>query len=260
MLSVNELLPYYPEAQRPFREFILREYLQHKIIEIIFDSPEYSGKLCFLGGTCLRIVQGNSRFSEDIDFDNFGLTNDEFKSISLLVKKELEREGYEVEINTIFKGAFHCYIRFPGLLFQEGLTGHKEQKILIQLDTQPQHFSFQPEKHIINKFDIFTEISVTPIHLLLAQKFYTIVNRKRSKGRDFFDVIFLLSKGAKPNYEYLQMKLGIATALQLREKILETCSKLDMNDMAKDVAPFLFNPLDTKKIILFEKFIKQAEL
>ncbi|MEJ0056587.1 MAG: hypothetical protein WDN75_13605 [Bacteroidota bacterium] len=31
MLSVDELLPQYPENQRTFREFILREYLQYKI-------------------------------------------------------------------------------------------------------------------------------------------------------------------------------------------------------------------------------------
>ncbi|MGI4871815.1 MAG: nucleotidyl transferase AbiEii/AbiGii toxin family protein [Janthinobacterium lividum] len=29
--------------------------------------------LLFPGGTCLRIVHGNQRFSEDLDFDNSGL-------------------------------------------------------------------------------------------------------------------------------------------------------------------------------------------
>ena len=85
-------------------------------------------------------------------------------------------------MKTVYKGAFHCYVRFPGLLFKDGLAGHQEQKILIQLDTEPPHFDFKPEKHILNKFDVFTEIPVTPLDLLLAQKFYTIVNRKRSKG------------------------------------------------------------------------------
>jgi hypothetical protein len=36
--------------------------------------------------------------------------------------------------------------------------------------------------------------------ILLAQKFYAIIKRKRSKGRDFFDVVFLLSKGVRPDY------------------------------------------------------------
>jgi len=260
MLSVDELLPQYPENQRTFRAFILREYLQYKILQIVFSLPEYSRQLCFLGGTCLRIVHGNNRFSEDIDFDNFGLSEKNFQSISDGIKKELEREGYEVEMKTVYKGAFHCYVRFPGLLFKEGLAGHQEQKILIQLDTEPQHFDFQPEKHILNKFDVFTEIPVTPLSLLLAQKFYTIVNRKRSKGRDFFDVIFLLSKDIKPNYDYLRMKLGIGDSKDLKTKILNVCSKLNMKAMADDVAPYLFNASEAKKVELFEKYLKQVNL
>ncbi|MEJ0056586.1 MAG: nucleotidyl transferase AbiEii/AbiGii toxin family protein [Bacteroidota bacterium] len=150
---------------------------------MVFAQPEYASQLCFLGGTCLRIVHGNNRFSEDIDFDNFGLTEENFQSISEQIKKELEREGYEVEIKTVYKGAFHCYVRFPGLLFKEGLAGYQEQKILIQLDIEPQHFDFQPEKHILNKFDVFTEIPVTPLSLLLAQKFYTIITGKDRRGK-----------------------------------------------------------------------------
>lgn len=260
MLSVEELLPYYPESQRTFRDFILREYLQHKILQIIFDQREYANHLCFLGGTCLRIVHGNTRFSEDIDLDNFGLTERSFQAISETIKKELQREGYEIEMKTVYKGAFHCYIRFPGLLFKEGLAGHKEQKILIQLDTEPQHFAFEPEKYILNKFDVFTEIQVTPLSLLLAQKFYTIINRKRSKGRDFYDVVFLLSRQVKPNYAYLDLKLGIDKPKPLKERVLDVCSKLNMKQMADDVAPFLFNTTDARKVEMFEKYLTQVEL
>lgn len=260
MLNVNELLLYYPKPLQVYREFILREYLQCKILQIIFTRPENSTKLCFLGGTCLRIVHGNSRFSEDIDFDNVGLSEVEFKALSGTIKKELEREGYEVEIKTVLKGAFHCYIRFPGLLFQESLTGHKEQKILVQLDTEAQHFDFSPQKFILNKFDVFTEIPVTPLDILLAQKFFTVMNRKRSKGRDFFDIIFLLSLKVKPNYDYLRLKVNIVEAKTLKARILETCAKLDMKAMANDVSPFLFNPSDSNKIELFEQYIKQVEL
>lgn len=63
-----------------------------------------------------------------------------------MIKKELEREGYQVEVKTVTRDAFHCHIRFPGLLYQEGLTGHQDQKILIQLDTEPQHYDFVPRK------------------------------------------------------------------------------------------------------------------
>ncbi len=260
MLSLKEILPFYPEPLRVFREFILREYLQHKILQIIFDLPGHAEKLCFLGGTSLRIVHGNQRFSEDLDFDNTGLTEKEFDSISTLLKTQLERDGYEIEIRTVMRGAYHCYVKFPALLFNEGLTGHRSEKILIQLDTEPQHYSFMPDRHILNKFDVFTEIPVAPLNLLLAQKFYAIVNRKRSKGRDFFDVVFLLSKGATPDYGYLDLKLNINQAKPLKERVLSTCSNIDMKAMADDVSPFLFHYEDKKKVLMFEQYLRQVEL
>jgi len=107
---------------------------------------------------------------------------------------------------------------------------------------------------------VFTEISVAPLNLLLAQKFYAIVNRHRSKGRDFFDVVFLLAKGAKPDYNYLNLKLKIKEATLLKQRVLEVCSKLNMKAMADDVAPFLFESTDKRKVELFEQYLKQVEL
>jgi predicted nucleotidyltransferase component of viral defense system len=240
-------------------EFTLREYLQYKILQIIFDS-EYAAKLCFLGGTCLRIIHGNRRFSEDLDFDNFEMSEETFEKISGLLKGKLELEGYKVEMKTVYKGAYHCYIRFPEILFREGLSGHKEERILIQLDTEPQHFLFQPDTFVLNRFDVFTQIFLTPLDILLAQKLYEICNRVRNKGRDFFDAAFLLSLIDKPNYDYLELKLKVSDARQLKEKILDKCSRINIDEMANDVSPFLFDPKDRRKIILFPELIKQAAL
>lgn len=259
MLTLSEIEAYYPENLRGFKRFILREYLQHKLLQLLFDS-EYAQELCFLGGTALRIVHGNTRFSGDLDFDNFSINEDTFNKVSDILQKQLEAEGYEVEMQTVYKGAYHCYIRFPELLYKEGLSGHKEEKILIQLDTEPQHYTFEPEKFILNKFDVFTQIFVTPMPLLLAQKFYAVCNRERNKGRDFFDIAFLLSRTTKPDYGYLELKLGITTPLALKDRILEKCNKISMEEMAKDVQPFLFYARDVQKILLFEELIQQAAL
>lgn len=258
MLSLNEIESNYPDNLKPFKRFILREYLQYKILEIIFDSP-FANKLCFLGGTCLRIVHNQQRFSEDLDFDNFNLTEDEFTEISNHIKNELKKEGYEVEFKNVMKGAFHCYIKFPKILFNEGITGHVEEKILIQLDTEPQHFDFKPETYILNKFDVFTSIFITPSDILLAQKFFAVINRKRNKGRDFYDIVFLLGKGIFPNYDYLNLKLGITNSNQLKEKVIEVFEKINMQQMADDVAPFLFNTKDVKQVLLFEQYLKQIK-
>lgn len=256
MLTLREIQSFYPENLHRFPRFLLREYLQYKILEIIFES-KYATHLCFLGGTCLRIVHGNNRFSEDLDFDNIGLKEDSFQDIATEIEKQLEREGYEVELKTVMKGAWHCHIKFPGLLFEEGNSGHSEEKILIQLDTEPQHFEYEPERHILNKFDVFTTILTTPLPLLMAQKIYALINRKRNKGRDFFDLVLLMSRNVKPDYSYLDAKLSISNADALKAKILDKCDQQDMEEMANDVKPFLFEASDTKKIKRFADIVRQ---
>lgn len=259
MLSLQQIKSYYPEQLQGFDRFIIREYLQYKILEIIFETP-YQSKLSFLGGTCLRIVYNNTRFSEDLDFDNFKLSMDDFSAITVIVKQELKRLGYDVEIRNVKKGAYHCYIRFPELLYNEGLSKHKEEKILIHLDTESHEFEYIPNQHLLNKFDVFTQINSTTGDILLAQKFFAVINRNRNKGRDFFDIVFLLGQGQTPNYDYLQAKTSIANPDNLRSVVLEKCRKLNMKEMAKDVKPFLFNPKDEKKVLLFPEYIKQVKL
>jgi len=256
MLTLSEIKPFFPESLHKFPRFMLREYLQFKILESIYESS-YATGLCFLGGTCLRIVHGNRRFSEDLDFDNISLAVDDFGRVTGQVKKQLEREGYQVELKMVMKGAWHCYIKFPDLLFQEGLTGHKREKILIQLDTEPQHFDYEPERTILNRFEVFTTVLTTPLPLLMSQKLFAIINRRRNKGRDFYDLVFLMSKNIKPDYDYLDAKLSISDPEDLKQKVLEKCRRLDMNTMAKDVEPFLFDANDRKKVTLFEDVVKQ---
>ncbi|HLP94659.1 MAG TPA: nucleotidyl transferase AbiEii/AbiGii toxin family protein [Saprospiraceae bacterium] len=258
MLNLSELLVSYPEVLRVHRSFILREYLQCKILEILFDGP-YASRFCFLGGTCLRLVHNNTRFSEDLDFDNFQVTEAEFTEVSTSIRIGLELQGFQVEMKQIIRGAYHCYIKFPGLLFQQGISGYREEKILIQLDTEPQHFSFKPESYILNRFDVTTQVLTTPLDILLAQKFTALCQRKKNKGRDFFDIVFLLSKSVKPNYAFLEMKLGVTNREQLLEQVKVVCQLLDMEEMVKDVRNFLFYPADEKKVRLFLPVLEQSD-
>lgn len=146
----------------------------------------------------------------------------------------------------------------PNYLFDSQLSGYKEEKILIQLDTAPHNFPYNPEKVILNKFDVFTEINVTPLDIILSQKVYAIFNRKAKKGRDFYDIIFLLSR-TKPNYNYLKIKMKISDGKELKGKMLAFIERLDLKELAEDVEPFLFNSQDSKKIILFKKYIINFE-
>jgi len=92
------------------------------------------------------------------------------------------------------------------------------------------------------------------------KKFFAILNRKRNKGRDFFDVVYLLGQGVIPNFEYLRLKTGVNNPEMLKERILAKCKALNMQAMANDVSPFLFNKNEEKAVLLFPKYIGKATL
>ncbi len=258
MLTLSQIAEQYPEALRPFKRNILREYLQCKILEIMFAS-EYAAKLSFLGGTALRIVYDNTRFSEDVDFDNFGLKEGEFDGIAEKVRVGLGALGLKTEVDTVSKGGYRCRVHLPEVLFVNELSPHQEEKILIQIDSVAHDYPYKPDEKILNRFDVFSKIFVTPPSILLSQKFFAALNRKRAKGRDFYDIVFLLSF-AKPDYAYLSQKIGASTPEELRGKILEKGKGLDFQALAQDVSPFLFIPSDAKKVELFLQFIAQTNL
>jgi predicted nucleotidyltransferase component of viral defense system len=258
MLDFQQIKEQYPENLQRFERAILREYLQYKILQAIFDS-KHASKLAFLGGTALRIVYGNNRFSEDIDLDNFGLSWSEFKEVIQRVNRFLTLEGFEVEVKNIAKGAYHCYMRFPTLLYEQGLSPLPGEKILIQVDTTAQGYTYKPEIILLNKFDVFAEIRVTPLEILLSQKILTSVNRKRPKGRDFYDITYLSSR-TKPDLGFLNKKLGINTGEGLRKEISARIAEYDFKDLAEDVAPFLMNKDDIKRVEKFVKFWDQVAL
>lgn len=256
MISFDQILAAYPENLRAFKESILKEYLQYKILNSIFNS-QYAGKLALLGGTALRILYGSTRFSEDLDFDNFVLTEREFTDLSKIIQKDLMLEGLEVEINIVTRNTYRIKIRIPKLLFDSGLSTMSEHKILIQVDTIPQNFQYETEKPLLNKFDVFTQINAVPKDLLLAQKIFASVNRKRTMGRDFFDIVFLHGLGAKPNFAYLKKNIKVDNENDLKKYLLEKTASLNFEDLAKDVEPLLFDPRDKKKVLLFRKFVGQ---
>ena len=112
---------------------------------------------------------------------------------------------------------------------------------------------------VLNKFDIFTQIRVTPLEVLLSQKIFTAINRKRAKGRDFYDITFLFSK-TKPDFSFLEQKMAIHSPAELRDVLLEKIAGYDFEALAKDVAPFLVSQDEVKRVLLFREFWQQVEL
>jgi len=257
MLDIEQIESFYPEYLRSFKRNLLREYLQYKILEIMFDS-RFGGRLSFMGGTATRIIHSNTRFSEDLDFDNLGLEEKDFGQLVKLIQKTLQLEGYTVETKNVFKGAYRSYIRIPNILFESGLSGHKEEKLSIQVDAEPQGFNYQPDKIILNKFEVFLRINVVPADILLAQKIYAILKRKRPMGRDFYDAVFLFGKTI-PNLDYLKLKSEISDWVDLKNRLLSRCRKFDFRQLAKEVEQFLFVPSDSKKVLFFCEYLQKYE-
>ena len=255
MLSLDKILEQYPQNLRHFKRYILKEYFQYIILDIIFNGI-YANKLTFIGGTALRLIYDNTRFSEDLDFDNFNLSFDEFEEITKNIQKQMSLLGFTVEINNTRPAAYRCKIKIPEILYQNNLSGHKAENIAIHFDTQAQNYLHTPDKKILNKFGIFTQINVTPISTLLAQKFVTAFDRRRLKGRDFYDIIFLLSLNIEPDYQYLNQMLKINSKEELKKYILTQAKNVDFEVLAKDVETFLFSSDDKRKVLLFAEYFR----
>jgi predicted nucleotidyltransferase component of viral defense system len=229
------------------------EYLQQEILRSIFS---HTTKLSFIGGTALRLIFNTQRFSEDLDFDNLGLSEDDFVALTKKVQKDLLLLGFEVEFRNVFKGAYHCYFKFSEMLYRYGFSPHEDEKVLVRLDTVKQDFKFTPVTAVLDNFGMFFEVRHNPKDILLSQKFIAALERSRSKGRDFYDITCLMGI-TKPNLDYLKFKIGISSQSELKKKLLNRCAEINFVEMSKDVAPFLFDARDTIRIAKFEKYIEQ---
>ncbi|MFC2115583.1 nucleotidyl transferase AbiEii/AbiGii toxin family protein [Bacteroidota bacterium] len=260
MISFDEIKSFFAESLRrnpSHFEYMLKEYFHYRILDIIF-SGEYASKLSFIGGTNLRILHHIKRFSEDLDFDCFQLSREEFFQLSDWVIARLREEGIKVEAEDKEKdlklAAFRRNITFPGLLFELGLTGHREKKLLIKIECEPHHYTYEPVKPIIQKFNVFTQIFVPSPNILLSMKTGAVL--ERGKGRDYYDFIFL-SGLADPDFGYLDLKFGITNRAQLYERILESCQTTDFEEKSRDFEKLVFDMAETRKVLLFKDYIQE---
>jgi predicted nucleotidyltransferase component of viral defense system len=260
MISFDEIKTFFGNSLRSnpsHFEFMLKEYFHYKMLDIIYSS-EHASKLSFIGGTSLRILYNIQRFSEDLDFDCFNLSRNEFTSLTDKVIDRLKQEGVNVEAEDKEKdrklAAFRRNIIFPGLMFELGLTGHREKTMLIKIECEPHNYSYEPVKPIIQKFNVFTQIFAPSPAILLSMKTGAVL--ERGKGRDYYDYIFL-SGITDPDFGYLESKFKITNQIQLYERILESCETTNFELKSRDFEKLVFDPAETKKVLLFKEFILQ---
>ena len=237
-----------------FDRYMLKEYLQLLILDHLATTP-YINKVSFIGGTNLRLIQGIDRFSEDLDFDCKDLSEDEFMAMTDSVVLYLRQNNVEVETRDKPNPHLTAYRRnlyFPQMLFDLGLTGHRDERLLLKIEAQDQGVQYLPVVANINRMGFFFGIQVPPVDVLCAMKFAAILARQ--KGRDFYDTIFLLSK-TKPNMDFLLARTGITSIEELKATIAEQLQEIDLNHKRRDFMHLLFNESNADRILQFPQVV-----
>jgi len=260
MINFDEIKSFFAESLRrnpAHYDYMLKEYFHYRMLDMIF-SGEFATKLSFIGGTNLRILHHIQRFSEDLDFDSFDLSREDFMKLTDRVIDRLKQEGIQVEAEDKEKdhklAAFRRNIIFPGLLYELGFTGHREKKLLIKIESEPHHYKYEPIKPIIQKFNVFTQVFTPSPEILLSMKTGAVL--ERGKGRDYYDFIFL-SGVTDPDFGYLEAKFGITNFSQLYDRILESSQATDFKLRSRDFEKLVFDEAETKKVLFFREYIQQ---
>ena len=252
MLTLEQISGHFPPSLRKRNpRGMLVEYLQVELLDSLFKNAA-AASLSFIDGTAIRILHNSNRFSEDLDFDNFSMSFEQFEDLLKTACRDMEYKGFLIEYRIIEKGAYHCYIRFPEILHQSGLMPDAGQKILVRIDSEAKEKIYEPQKVFVNKFGVYRRILAAPVGLLLAQKMITVLYRKREKGRDIYDVSFLMGLAA-PDYAYIDKLLG-RDEKEFSRRFSERLGELDMNALAQDVEPFLFTPEDRERVASFHEY------
>ena len=261
MIDIEYIRSFFPPAiaqESRFDRYMLKEYLQLLILDHLATTP-YINKVAFIGGTNLRLIQGIDRFSEDLDFDCKDLSEEEFMAMTDSVVSYLRQNNIEVETRDKANPkltAFRRNLYFPQMLFNLGLTGHKEERLLVKIEAQDQGVRYRPVVTTINRMGFFFSVQVPPTDVLCAMKFAAILARQ--KGRDFYDAIFLMSK-TMPNMDFLSSKTGLSSLDALKAAISVRLKEVDLNQKKRDFSHLLFNESNAERILQFPAIVERIE-
>lgn len=257
MINIEQIKNYFPLQVRDnavFYKYMVKEYLQLLILDYLSSTP-YVQEIVFIGGASLRLVKGIDRFSEDLHFDCKNFSEQEFIKMTDDIIIFLNRAGWSVETrdkNNTKLTAFRRSIYFPGLLFIMGLSGHKDERFLVKVECQDQGIAYQPIIANIGGCGFFFPFPVPTDSVLCSMKISAML--ARSKGRDFYDLMFLLAQ-AEPDYDYLKKRCSISNLRILKEATRERLKSIDLKVKQKDFEHLLFNRANSEKILRFSAFM-----
>lgn len=235
---------------------ILREYLQTKIVSLIYQE-KVSKTLFFVGGTSLRFLRGLNRFSEDLDFDAVKISPDQIQKLVKTVAERLRREDISVDLYrnaTVKKDFFE--LRFPNLLTQLRLASGSEEKLMVKLDIESFWRGQKRETIFFNRYGFLATVITKPLEQIMVEKLATYLGRKETQPRDLYDLVWLMSHGIKPDLNFAK-KNHLAT--DLLEKAQEKFSRERkfLERFKNKLRPFLLDENQAISLDFFSKLIRK---
>ncbi len=248
-----------------------REYLQRLILQAL-DQDGMRKALSFTGGTALHIIYGTRRFSEDLDFSLLNPKGYDAVRLSQSLNRQLNQFGLSPEIHQlkIEKNVTSFFIRFSDLLYPLQLSPNKNQKlsIKIEVDKRPPRGGDVEETLIQNPFLFLT--THYSLSSLFSTKLHTILFRKYTKGRDFYDLLYYLGHGIRPKLALFQNaarqthpELKFPSLASVQEVLRARIEKLDEKQVLRDIEPFLLDPAESRylrKDILLKTLAQNSAL
>ncbi|MGB9749601.1 MAG: nucleotidyl transferase AbiEii/AbiGii toxin family protein [Caldisericia bacterium] len=219
---------------------VLREYLEVLFLSNLYSFKE-SSKIFFKGGTSLRLLLNSFRFSEDLDFTS-SLEDDKLKSVIEKTYKKIKNFIIDINLKEIEKkrDSMITYLNYQD----------KNMKFPLNINIE---FSIREKPLTMKETILTTPYPIVPypliIHLdweeILAEKIRALL--KREKGRDLFDIWFLLSKNIKINMDIVNKKMKYYKEKIDLKDIIDKIKNFDEKNLILDLNKFL--PRTHRKIL-----------
>ena len=238
---------------------LIREYLQSEIIAYLYEQKK-AENLSFIGGTSLRILRGLDRFSEDLDFDNLGLSFDEIKALFSFIFKKLEKQGWEIEFELKkTNGSAIGSFKFLKILFALGITKDKNEKMNIKINYTTPKRKPKTQVIILKRFGFLQPVVTNTEEYLLYQKISAVFGRKDTQIRDFYDIAWFLVHNIKMDETLFFDDMEIKTKQELLDKLKHCFSdkiEPDIKEYQRKLLPFLINPENIKYARQFPEILE----
>jgi len=199
----------YAPANSLEQESAIQEILQHFVL-VSLARTGFFEEAMFHGGTCLRILHGLNRFSEDLDF-LLKHPDAGFRWTSYLdrIRKDWFADGIDFEIvdrhqDAAVKKAFLKTDSIGNVILLDlPFIRNREKKVRIKLeiDSNPPEGSTFETAYLT--FPLTAAITTQSLASGFATKSHALLCRGYAKGRDWYDFIWYVAKKVLPDLDLL---------------------------------------------------------